>query len=318
MSATGANSYIAIVKAATGNPSAIPATPAMTKVNFESADLGAEIKTNISKNMKGNRRTTGVTITGFTVGGGYKFGTTYENSPADEMMAAFLWGEWVVDTPTTGTSQLKDGSLYTPFFIERGHPDISEYFQFMGMSADVWEMSFKDQDIVEGSYAFVGLKTETIKTPTVGATYSDATDNPEFSTVTNVQNVKIDNVPVAECHVKEWTVTVKNNVTGKTGVGILGACSANAHKIDITGKLTAYFEDTDLYKKLLAGTTFSFSWELLDSLGNKYMFLIPRAVLDSDEIPIDGPDDIFDNASFVALDDTAKGCAMLVERTDHT
>ncbi len=316
MSAVGSSSYIAMVKANTVDPAAIPPTPAMQKVNFMSSDLGAEIDTTISENLRGDRRTSDVVITGFTVGGGYEFEMTYENSLADELMAAFMWSDWVTDTPAVGSSQLKDSDTYTPFFMERGHTDINEYFQYMGMSCNIWKMEFADQALVTGGYQFVGLTTAVIQTPTIDATYTDATTNPVFSAVTNIPEILIDGVVQLGCAVKEWSFELNNNVTPKTGVGKKGACATNAHKLEITGDLTIYFEDADLYTSLLAGTPFSFGWTMTDNLGNTYKFTLPKIKLDSNEIPIDGPDDILNNASYVALYDETADCMIVIERTD--
>ena len=316
MSATGSDSYIALIKAAAGNPSAIPATPLLQKVNFKSSDLGATIDTAISENLRGDRRTADVAIVGFGVGGGYDFEMTYENSLLDDLMAAFLWTTWSADTPIAGTDQLKDAAVYQPFFIERGHPDVTEWFQFMGMSCNIWTMEYADQALITGSFQFIGLTTEVIQTITPGATYTEATTNPVFSAVTNVPEIQIDGVPATECLVKEWDIEVNNNVTPKTGVGKKGACATNEHRLEITGSLTLYFEDSTFYQKLLAGTAFSFEWTMTDNLGNSYRFVLPRCKLDADEIPIDGPEDIMDNASFVALYDETEGCMMVVEKTD--
>ncbi len=316
MSATGANTYLAYVKAAAGNPSAIPPTPAMQKVNWSSIDMGTEIDTSVSENANGTRRNVGVAITGFNITGGYDFEMTFDNSTDDMIMAAMLWGTW--EDNLDGTFTLKDGAVYQPFFFERGHVDVSEYFQFMGMAANTWTMNISDGAPVTGNYQFVGLGSDVIQTPTPDATYTDATENPVISSITNIPIIRIDGVEQTGCIIKEFGVEVNNNVTPKTGVGTLGACATNPHRIEITGALTMYFEDSAMYQRLIAGTEFALEWQVIDNIGNEYLFTLPRVMLDADSIPVDGADaDIMDDASYVALDDSVSGSVMTVVRTPH-
>ena len=52
-SATGAQSYIGVVKANPANPAAIPATPVLQKVNFKTSDLGAAIDAAVARLASG-------------------------------------------------------------------------------------------------------------------------------------------------------------------------------------------------------------------------------------------------------------------------
>lgn len=315
MSATGSNAYIAIVKASTGSPGETPPSPTMQIVNFTDSNLGAQVKSEESKNISGSRRTTDTSITGFTVGGGYNYEMTYENSLNDELIEGFLWGKWSADTPQVGTSQIKDSDSPTPFFIERGHTDISEYFHYKGMYCNIWKLAFKDQAVVTGGYEFSGLSTESSQTPVAGSTLTPATTNPTFSTVTNIPEIVIDGVQVVNCYVKEWDLEINNNLTPKTGVGKLGACSINAHKFSVKGNITLYFEDSTMYDRLFNGTPFSFQWTMADNLGNTYKFILPKLKLETDESPIPGEEDVMENITFIAIEDPTTEASIIIEKT---
>jgi len=306
MSATGANTYLAMIKQDPATPDVMPATPALTYLNWAEMDVGADITTSKSNNVQGTRRLTDITITGFSVGGGIQAEMMYQFSPNDELMlAAIMCEKFTADVA-------KDGDFVQPFYFEKGHRDIKQYFKYFGMAVDTWTMEYKDSSMVECSFGFVGLKEDADDKPSVGATYVAATDNPVFSTITNISDIKIDGVATGKCEVKEFTVEVNNNITGKTGVGVLGACETNAHKIDIGGKFTAYFTDLVLYNKLLAGTPFSFEWTVKDANGNGYTFLLPKCKLESDKMPVKGSEDILTDAQFVALGDATADCAIQI------
>jgi len=314
-SAAGSQSYMAIVKQNPLTPRTIPSTPVLQKVNFSKDDLGANITTKISDHIRDDRMTTDITTTGIAISGGYEFEFQYENSLLDGLLAAFLWADgWSVGGDLDEI--VKNGSFYQPFYIERGHVDVDEYFKFIGMAPNTLSLSFADQSDVTGSYSFIGLDSKVEATKETGATYTSVATTPIFSTVTNIPEIKIDDVVQTTCSVKEMDLEINNNVTPKTGLGVFGACETKAHRLSITGKITMYFEDHTMYDRLLNGTAFSVSWTLLDADGNSYKFTLPKVKLDSDKINVEGVDeDIMDDASYVALADDASGCMIQIERT---
>lgn len=389
-SATGSKSYVALVKQAPATPRTIPTSPVMQKVNFLSDDMGADITTKVSDHIRDDRMTTDITTIGFNVMGGYNFEFQYENSLADELLAAFLWAEaWstpvaaaniaggtltvvgavldltaVAVKPTiisgqkllikgttnagandgvytltktvtnvysvapapaanetfgagvTGSgSMIRNGSFYQPFFIERGHTDVSEYFKFIGMACNMLDLNFADQSNVEGSYKFVGLTSQVDVAVESGATYTPVTTSQVFSTATNFPSISIDGVEQEGCFVKELTLSVDNKVTPKTGLGVLGACETKAHRLSVVGKITMYFEDSAMYDRLLNGTSFSLNWTVQGIDGHGYSFSLPRVKLDKDTINVTGvDDDVMDDASYVATADPVTNCMIQIDK----
>lgn len=315
-SASGSQAYIALIKQDPLTPREIPATPVMQKVNFVDDDLSTNITTKTSEHIRPDRMTTDVTITGYTVAGGYNFEFQYENSLDDELLQAFLWSD--ADWAAGGTldETIKNGVTYQPFFVERGHTDANQYFKFVGMACNTLSLAFADQADVTGTYGFVGLTSQLDQAIETGATYAEQTTNPVFSTVTNVAEITIDGGVLDDCFVKEMTLDINNNVTPKTGIGILGACETKAHRLSITGSISMYFEDEQMYTRLLSGTAFSITWTLTDGLGNSYKFILPKVKLDADAINVTGEaDEVMDEATYVALYDDVSGSMIQIERT---
>jgi len=314
-SATGSQAYVAVIKQNPSTPKAIPATPVMQKVNFVSDDLGTSITTKVSDHIRDDRMTSDITTTGFEVGGGYDFELQYENSLLDELLLGFLWAEqW--DAGGSLTSIAKNGKFYQPFFIERGHVDVGEYFKFLGMACNVLSLEFADQSDVVGSYQFIGLTSQVDQAVETGATYTDSTQNQVFSTVTNIPEITIDGVAQEGCFIKEMTMEINNNVTPKTGIGQLGACETNPHRLEIKGGITMYFEDSAMYERLLNGMAFAITLTLEDAAANSYIITLPRVKLDADTINVTGVDDeVMDDASYVALYDDTLGCMIQIEKS---
>lgn len=386
-SATGSQSYIALVKQDPATPRTIPENPVMQKVNFTADDLGTTIDTKVSDHIRDDRMTTDLSITGNLTEGGYVFEFQYENTKDDEMLAAALFAEqWstpvaadieagtitllgaelnlalATEKPTiidgqrlrlSGTedndgvysltvtaapniytmvpapvadetlpagaalngSMIRNGKFYQPFFIERGHTDISEYFKFIGMSASELMLEFADQTDVTGGYKFMGLLTKVEEIVEPGATYVPVTNTPVYSTATNIPSVLIDGVVQEGCLVKELSLELTNNLAAKTGLGVLGACETKAHRLEITGSISMYFEDSVMYNRLLNGTPFSLSWVVEDADGQGYAFTLPRIKLDADTINVTGVDDeVMDDATYVATADPVTACMIQIDK----
>lgn len=313
--ATGSQSYLAMIKQDPAAPTVVPATPLLQKVNFASSDLGVAITNTTSNHIRDDRATTDLAITGLDIAGGYEFEMQFENSLLDELILGFLWAEtWEASGSLVSTAQ--NGVFYQPFYMERGHTDIDQYLKFVGMACNVWTMTLADQALVTGAYSFVGLSSTMEDVITTGATYTEPTLNPIFSTVSNIPEISIGGVPVESCKIKELTMEVNNNVTPKTGLGTLGACETNAHRLSLTGTMTLYFEDETMYNNLLTGTAFAVTWTLTDNDSNSYKFTLPRVKLNTDDIPVTGvDDDVMENAGFEALYDDTTGAVIIVEKS---
>jgi len=217
-------------------------------------------------------------------------------------------------TATVDGQMARNGRYYQPFFIERGHTDISEYLQFMGMAANMLKLEMKDQSDVTGSYEFIGLDSGIVSAP-VGSSYTDQPLTPVFSTSIDIREILIDGVIQETCLVKDMDMEISRGITPKTGLGVFGACSTNMKTLQITGKLTMFFEDSTMLDNLKNGTAFSVAWTFLDTLGNGYRFTLPRVKLSEDKNNVSGSeDDVMDEASYVATRHPATNCAIQIDR----
>jgi hypothetical protein len=225
--------------------------------------------------------------------------------PADETFGSgvVLRGQW-----------LKNGAEYTPFFIERGHVDVDQYFQFLGMAVDTLSITIPDGDFVTSKYGLIGFASDLKQTPHFAA-YSNPSSNESMTSSVAVKSIRIDQVQVPNCQVQKASIDIKNNVKAKTGVGVLGACATIAHQSEVKGKLTMYFDDETQYLRLLSGTEFAFGFDLLDKAGNGYSVDMMRCQLDTDKINVSGVDnDVMDDGSFISLADNNTTSNIIISR----
>lgn len=311
-SATASRSYVAVIKQTPSTPRVIPTNPVMQKVNFTSDDLKLNVTTKESAHIRSDRSTTDLTRVGYAVDGGYNFEWQYENSLTDGLLLSFLWCQQYT------VNVAKNGSFYQPFFIERGHTDVAQYFRFIGMACNKMTLNFPDQGEVTGSYQFVGMESSINAAVVAGATYVEATTAPVFSTVYHISQIAIDGTPLSSCLVKDMTLEINNNVTPKTGLGVLGACETLPHKLSITGKITIYFTDAVMYTRFTAGTAFSLSVSLLNGTLDGYTILLPKVKINADTVPVTGADaNVMENVTYTALYDAGEACVIKVTRVVH-
>jgi len=313
MSAIVAKSYIALIKQNPSTPLVVPTTPLLQKVNFLSADLMGEVATKSSNHVRSDRMQTDLIRMGLTVKGGYAFEFQYANSLLDDVLAGFMWSTW--SAGGTLTSIIKNASVYQPFYIEQGHTDIDQYHKFVGMCPNVFTLEIPEKGEITGSFQFIGLTTSLEQVITTGATYAEPTTNPVFSSGYNISQIAIDGSAIDSCIIKNMSLEVNHNVTAKTGPGVIGACETNPHRLTISGKMTAYFEDEIMYERLHNGTPFSLAITLLDSNAKSYKITLPRCFLSENKAPLSGvDDDVMENLAFVAARDSVSSCMMQIEK----
>jgi len=210
------------------------------------------------------------------------------------------------------TRYIKNASEFQPLFIERGHVDVGEFFQFMGMTANTWAVEVPDQDIITNTFGFVGFETDVVQTPTF-ANYDGPATTDSMSSVTNVGSIELNDTPLESCLVQAVSMEINNNVEPNTGVGVFGACRTTAHKFEVTGSLTMYFNSSQMYQWLLNGNEFSFAIEFVDPDDNTYIFRMPRCKMSEDAINVSsGDDEVMDDAAYMALADSETEAQLII------
>ena len=81
----------------------------------------------------------------------------------------------------------------------------------------------------------------------------------------------------------------------------------------MTGSFSAWFENETMYNKFVANTATSLELEMVDTLGNKYIVLLPRVQFT--QVSLDRPDGaVSQNFTFKALKDSVTGTTIQITR----
>lgn len=98
------------------------------------------------------------------------------------------------------------------------------------------------------------------------------------------------------------TFNVANNLRQARDIGVLDPADIRSGRANIGGQIEVYFQDGDLYTKLVDRTETSFSWVLDDDDDNSYVFTFPRVRLRNGRVLAGGADtDIIAQYDFQAL-----------------
>ena len=204
-----------------------------------------------------------------------------------------------VDAATIKGSMARNGSTTSSFWMERPHTDVVQFFQFAGMVVNTFSIDFSANSVLTASFNFMG-KASTLTQATSGTgTNVGAATTDYMNAVSNVGNIRVDEVAVANCLLQQITMEINNNVRGQ-----LGFCDVVEGEIGVTGNMNLYFNDNTYYDLYLAATAFSFDCQVTDGAGNTYIFTLPNCKFQTDAVNAGGKNaDVMENTSYQAIMD---------------
>lgn len=182
----------------------------------------------------------------------------------DAFIEAALMGTWT-------TNVLKIGTSKKSFAVEEGFTDLSQYRVYNGMMVDTLTLdATSGNKFVTGKFGFLGA-SETPFGATVDATPQAALQKPKFFHA----NATIKEGGTTVGYVTSFNLTLKNGLSAAYGIGNGNVRDIGYDVVEVSGKITAFFEDVTLYNKFKNGTASSFEFTLSDGT-NSQTWLIPN------------------------------------------
>lgn len=228
----------------------------------------------------------------------------------DDMIEAALGGTWSADTPTAGIDQLEVGLSRRSFTIERLFDDITQYHRFTGCHVNTMNLSVQPSAMVTGSFGMIGKGMTTGTAAIAGATYPAASTTTPFDGFTGSINEGGNGIAV----VTEMSLSIDNGMAAINVVGSDETLEPSIARSNVTGSVTAYFEDSTLLDKFINETETSINFTLADVAGNTYLFSLPRIKYSSGQPDVSDESPVTISFNFQALLDSTAGTNMLVQR----
>ncbi len=288
-----------------------PATPAFSYVRHTGTTLGLSKEAIQSEEIRSDRQITDFRHGARQIGGDISIELSYGSF--DDILEAVLCGTWTSDTPTPGTDQLKAGTVRRSFTIERYFGDITDkpYHRFTGVEFNSLNLSITANAMITGTVGVVGKDMITDTAQITGATYLPAPTTSPLDSFTGVLTESGNTIAV----ITEIQLTIVNALESRFVVGSKTSIKPAIGRSNVSGTITAYFEDNVLLDKFINETESNINLSLPDGAGNELKIILPRIKYNGGQPDVQGEGPITLSMPFQALMDAATGTNIIIERT---
>jgi hypothetical protein len=190
--------------------------------------------------------------------------------------------------------------------FEEAQEDIGSglFFQTLGNMCDAWDMSFQPDQIIKGTFNFLGKTYTTPYTSTKGGTIQAAPIYDPMQSNDALSYLSIDGTPVAM--VTGLDFSLKNSLAQYLAVAGQNVAKIGRGDSDLTGTLTMFFDADTYWTKYLTETSVSLTSKFMDLSGLRgYAFDIPRIKF-TDSTLQRAKDNTLQSLPFQALETTDK------------
>lgn len=216
---------------------------------------------------------------------GYRHGTTQVGGDIsvelsygsfDTILEAVLLGEWQTDVPTTGSDELKAGTRRRSFSVVRHFSDLDAankpFHTFTGVEFNNFTLQVSPDAIVTSTFSVIGKGMSIAETEPTGASYAPVSTTKVLDSFTGTLKESGSTIAV----ITEIQLTLENGIDPRFVVGSKETIRPQIGRSNLTGQISAYFEDSVLLEKFLNEEESSLEFTLPDDMGNEYSFILPR------------------------------------------
>lgn len=299
--ATGAQAEIAYIEEVTygvtpGTPEliALPVTgitPEVTKEGFQSGDLRSDRQ--IADFRHGGKATT------------LALPFELKHGEFDPLLESALFGAWAANV-------LKAGTTRKSFTMEVAYTDIAQFHAYNGLIVNSMALSISTDATVTGTFNLVGLDM----TP-AGATidnlggYTPVGAKRSFDSFSGVINEGGGAIAI----VTAVELNIENGLTPAKIIGSDVPVDYFDGRCNVTGTLTAFFENGTLLAKFLNETPSDLDLTLTDPDGNTLQIEVPRIIYTGGSAPVSGEAGITIALPFQAVYDSVEATALKLTRS---
>jgi hypothetical protein len=207
------------------------------------------------------------------------------------------------------------------FTIETAYNDIGQFMLQNGMRVGAYSMDLSTGAIPTGTFSFNGKETVRSGATTLGGgayTVLGTTDTPTMNATTNVGSIKKDGSTLA-AKLSALSFSGDASLRDQNAIGSKFPEGIGVGRFNLTGSITAYFEDGTLYDEFLSHDTVALSWRFTDLDDNVYVYTIPAVKFTSDPVSPGGIDqDVMEEIEWTAFRDPTKKTMMQIDRFSKT
>lgn len=289
-----------------------PTTPIFKYIRHTGTTLGLSKEALQSEEIRDDRQIADFRHGARQVGGDISIELSYGSF--DQILEALLCGTWATGVPTVGIDRLKAGTVRRSFTLERFFGDIAlgdkPYHRFTGVEFNSLQLQVTANAMITATIGIVGKEMVTAGTIITGATYTPATTTSPLDSFTGTLN----EAGIAIAVITEITLNLDNGLDPRFVVGSKSSIRPSIGRSNVTGQITAFFENSLLLDKFINETESSIVFELPDGAGNLLRFNIPRIKYSGGQPDVQGEGPITLSMPFQALLDSTLQTNIIIER----
>lgn len=212
-------------------------------------------------------------------------------------------------TVTTDRQVLKQGVTAKFFSIEEGFLDIAQYQILTGAMVNSFSLSAAPNAMVTGSFGIIGKSASAFTASSLDGTPAAAPTTSPFDAYNG--SIKeggatiaiVTGLNLSLANGLEALFAMFNSDTYRIGVG----------RANVTGTVTAFFEDATMANKFVNETESSLEFTLTDLAGNDYRITIPRIKYTGSDKSMT-ENNVTVSLPFQAMYDTSTATSFIIEK----
>lgn len=281
-------------------PGVTPSTPAFQRLRHTSCGLKLSKNTLQSEEIRSDRQISDLRHGAYQVGGGVA--GELSDGTYDDLLEAALGGSWSSDVLEAGTTRRY-------FTLERHFSDIGQYQRFTGCEVNTMSLTVSPEAMAQLNFEFQGRSMGTASTAITGSTYGALTTASPMDGFNGT--IQEDGSGIAI--ITELSLQLENGLTPQNVIGSAEVAKNSIGRSNVTGSITAFFEDLSLLNKFVNETESSIQVQLSDGT-NTLTILLPRIKYTDADNPTDGEGEGFITLPFQALYDNGEGTNIRMTR----
>lgn len=223
------------------------------------------------------------------------------HTPYDDLLEAVCGGTWTANV-------LKAGTTRRSFTIERQFADISRYLVFRGAEVNTLSVTAAPNSMIQGSFGIIaqsfGSTGTSLGSPTAAST------NPPFDSFSGT--IEEGGAPIGV--ISGIDFTLDNGMDPRYVVGSDETIRPSIGRSNLTGTVTAWFENAALLDKFIGETETSIEVEFSDGT-RTLTFEFPRVKYTGGDVPVQGDGGILITLPFQALRDSSEASNIVITRS---
>lgn len=286
-----------------------PGTPAFKYFRHNTTTLAQAKNTLQSEEIRPNRQ-----LMDFRMGTGQTGGDIVSElayTSFDDALSGLMFNPWASNKLSIGV--LRQSFTIVRLFadLEGTAPNDKKYQTYVGMEFNTLALQVNTEAITQATFGMVGKAMTLSSTGPVGATYGlpDVTSAMDSFTGTITE----DGVQIGV--ITEIQLSIENGIEPRFVVGSKQSIRPSSGRCNVTGQITAYFEDSYLLEKFINEQTSNIEFTLTDGeAGNSYKFVIPRIKYTGGQTDVSGPGAVSIPMPFQATYDATSDTTLSIER----